>query len=822
MQSLFMQARRHARRAVVCFAIVFALSSGSASALPPLGNLTWSGSGTNGNWSTGSNWFGGNSPLTTGTYSLSFGGSTRISGTNDIGTINVNALSFTNSGSISPSTDVFTISGTTLSLVGATITSAAATNGVAYNGDTIASILTLTGSNKVTLGSNHPLSISGSMSGAGSMTYDGAVSSVTYVYLSGSNSYSGDTFITGGNVQTGIRTGSGSNNFAFGSGLVTVSGSGQLLVRNNSTVTNNILISGTGGTGNAMIGSFGTGGTTATVSGTVTLAADATIGTASSVTSDTTSKFVITGPVNLGSNTLTLRPDRSTNVDRLNVIQIDGIVSGSGSLLVNAQLAASRVILNGSNSYTGSTTINSGTLVVGNSSALGNNAALIVNTTGLDLNGFSATAGALSGSSTGVILSSVAGAARLTTTSTSNSTYAGSILDGGGTVGLTKAGSGALSLTGSNNYSGSTIINGGVLGLDGANAIGGSGDVTFGGGTLRYSASNTTDLSSRVKNSGSAVSIDTNGQAVTFASGLANTNTGGLTKLGAGTLTLTASNAYTGTTTVSAGVLQLGSGGTTGSIAGNVSNNASLVFNRSNAVTYAGVVSGSGSLTKQGTGSLNLTGTSSYTGATNVDVSSLFVNGQLGNTAVTVASGALLGGNGTILGGVTVLAGGTLSPGNSPGILHVGSLQLNAASTTIMEVTGTASALFDQVVSASSVAYGGLLDIIISGSYANNTSFKLFDFASESGDFTSLGLSGSGPYASLQFGALGAGGYGADAWVTDWTTPGVPNGQRLVFYESTGTLVVVPEPSTYALLACGAGVIGLLHRRKRRQASPQA
>ena len=66
---------------------------------------------------------------------------------------------------------------------------------------------------------------------------------------------------------------------------------------------------------------------------------------------------------------------------------------------------------------------------------------------------------------------------------------------------------------------------------------------------------------------------------------------------------------------------------------------------------------------------------------------------------------------------------------------------------------------------------------------------------------------GSGPFAGLTFGAMGTGGYGADAWVSDWTTPTAPDGQRLVFFQNNGTLVVVPEPSTYAMalagLACG-------------------
>ncbi len=61
---------------------------------------------------------------------------------------------------------------------------------------------------------------------------------------------------------------------------------------------------------------------------------------------------------------------------------------------------------------------------------------------------------------------------------------------------------------------------------------------------------------------------------------------------------LTGANTYTGGTTISAGTLQIGNGGTTGSVAGDIVDNGALVFNRSNALTYAGVISGTGTLTK--------------------------------------------------------------------------------------------------------------------------------------------------------------------------------------------------------------------------------
>jgi len=104
-------------------------------------------------------------------------------------------------------------------------------------------------------------------------------------------------------------------------------------------------------------------------------------------------------------------------------------------------------------------------------------------------------------------------------------------------------------------------LNAGTLVLGHANAIGSAGTISFGGGTLRSSASNSTDYSARFSNAASQqYAVDTNGQSVTFAAALSSAG-GSFTKLGAGTLTLSGANAYTGTTTVSAGSFQVGSSG---------------------------------------------------------------------------------------------------------------------------------------------------------------------------------------------------------------------------------------------------------------------
>lgn len=112
---------------------------------------------------------------------------------------------------------------------------------------------------------------------------------------------------------------------------------------------------------------------------------------------------------------------------------------------------------------------------------------------------------------------------------------------------------------------------------------------------------------------------------------------GSLTLSGGGTLVLTGTNTYTGGTTINASTLQLGDGGTSGSIVGNVTDNGSLVFDRSDAVTFGGVVSGAGSLTQAGTGTLTLTGTNAYSGGTNIKSGVLQISSDA-NLGATIGS----------------------------------------------------------------------------------------------------------------------------------------------------------------------------------------
>jgi autotransporter-associated beta strand protein len=216
---------------------------------------------------------------------------------------------------------------------------------------------------------------------------------------------------------------------------------------------------------------------------------------------------------------------------------------------------------------------------------------------------------------------------------------------------LSKNGSGTLVLgnTG-NSYSYGTTLNGGVLNF--ANGTlpfsSSSPNIWFYGGTLQWASGNSQDVSTGIApiSSGYAAMIDTNGNPVTFADDLS--GGGGLVKLGANTLTLAASNTYSGGTTISAGTLQLGDGqNNNGSVQGNIFNQSALVFANPSPQTYAGVISGSGNLTMTGPNTLILTASNTYSGGTTIASGTLQLgdgstsNGYVQNN-VTVNNGAVL------------------------------------------------------------------------------------------------------------------------------------------------------------------------------------
>ncbi|MGJ7533383.1 MULTISPECIES: autotransporter outer membrane beta-barrel domain-containing protein [unclassified Variovorax] len=213
----------------------------------------------------------------------------------------------------------------------------------------------------------------------------------------------------------------------------------------------------------------------------------------------------------------------------------------------------------------------------------------------------------------------------------------------------------------------SATVNGGTLIL-GADASTYTGSMTVGsGGVLQSSAQ-------------FAPAAITDNGLVRFAqpdnatyAGLVS-GTGGIEKTGAGTLTLTQDQAFTGTTTISAGVLQLGSGGTTGSVKGDIVDNATLTIQRSNALTLSGTISGSGALVQAGTGTTILTADNSYEGGTVISAGTL----QLGNGGTT---GSIVG---NVLNNATLVINRSDALTLSGTISGTGSLVKEGAGTTTL------------------------------------------------------------------------------------------------------------------------------------------
>jgi autotransporter-associated beta strand protein len=149
--------------------------------------------------------------------------------------------------------------------------------------------------------------------------------------------------------------------------------------------------------------------------------------------------------------------------------------------------------------------------------------------------------------------------------------------------GLIKTGNGTMTLSAANTYTGTTTINAGVLALNHPDALGGGGIVTFTGGTLQYDISNTFQFGGLIENSTSAIRINTNGFTIGYSQTMDPTNVAGLTKLGSGTLNLTALNSYSGATNINAGTLGfIGSGTISTASTINVNNGTRLYFGRSN------------------------------------------------------------------------------------------------------------------------------------------------------------------------------------------------------------------------------------------------
>ncbi len=341
----------------------------------------------------------------------------------------------------------------------------------------------------------------------------------------------------------------------------------------------------------------------------------------------------------------------------------------------------------------------------------------------------------------------------------------GNILTWSGVIsgdgGLTKVGAGTLILAGTNTYAGGTLIDGGTLGI-GANGALGSGGVTMQPGTiLQFEASGIALENAIALNANPTIDTGSNMDAI---SGVIS-GSGGLTKIGSGTLILAGENTYAGGTLLDVGTLGIASNGALGAGALAMAPGTILQFEAdgltlpnaivlnadptidtgSNTDTISGVISGSGSLDKIGSGTLILTAANTYSGPTDVQEGTLGLRGSLAST-VTVESGATLGGPGTV-GGLIANSGATVAPGVlSPYATFTVTGEASFAAGSNFAVNINSAGQNDKLVTTGTTTLSGGKVAVngASGTYLPSTRYTLMTAEGGlSGTFSSLSSSGN-------------------------------------------------------------------------------
>lgn len=641
-----------------------------------------------------------------------------------------------------------------------------------------------------------------------------------------------------------IRNSAGSSNAAAGPVVLTLNAAGSGNISNSGSFSDGTggilaLVIDSEGTGTVSMGGgtysggttvkrgvFQSGGNLGT--GAVTLgdsgSADARIHLTGTATSNITVQGATTGLVALSGSgadyqgSITLNRDLSVGSTGSNqVITISGVISGTGNLTIGRLFPTGAtnptVTLSGANTYTGKTNIESATVIVssfnsvvgGTASSslgapvtvangtisLGKNAVTTLRYTGAGettdrvLNLAGATAGgSLEQAGTGLLKFT----SNLTATGSGNKTLtllgstagtgeiSGAIVNSTGTTAVTKTGGGTWRLSGLNSYTGVNSITGGVLEVvhlangGEVSSLGqtsnAASSLSLNGGTLRYVGTGASTDRRFTIASALGATLDASGTgAVSFTNTTSPSQTGSTTSR---TLTLTGTN--TDANTLAANLANAGMTGIT-------------------------------SLTKDGAGRWVLTGATTYTGATAINGGTLQVNGSLAAGSAVALNAATLGGTGTVNGLVTTAGTDSMiAPGTSAGTLSLAG-GLNAA----------AGATFDFELGTSS----DLLSLG-SGTFTGSTAAGGLRF-----NFTGTpGLAAGNPYTLLTFGLASGLNY------SDLVANVTPAGYQLDGGFGTGGFLInadslqvqfaaVPEPSSWALLAGGVAMLGVVLRRRK-------
>jgi autotransporter-associated beta strand protein len=796
---------------------LFLLAAGSSLlAISSASAQSWDGS-SSGAWLDGTNWGGdvaagstASSDTDIAVFNVNANNTIGINMTTTGGNYYLGAIDNTNSAArtitnTSGTTGILTLNSATVNSVANTIIRNSTGGSLTIRNDNTSGTLGLAlagSSNVIQITSNGAVTINSNISGSGGITRQGA--GTAFLNLTGNNSYTGVTAITAGAIAISSNNALGSS--AAGANNTTIAATGatngpRLLISGTISSAENITLTGTTEQ-NQYIGAIINTANTNTLSGNITL--DGSAGLKISATGGTLN---LTGNITQQTgktNALVLQPLAGTAVINVsNAIAING-----GELLIvgaNGTAGALATLSGVSGSGIGQTTIGQrATLRLGVSNALNTSQNLIVSYGGtaagedmatFDLRGFNQTINALNG--TGGSANASTNANRVVTNGAASGTSIFTVGNGGGSgtfngqinngatasIQLIKTGAGNQTLNDTNSYTGGTRIDGGTLTLGHAtNTLADTGAVNVNGGTLAL-----------------------------------------------------------GTRTDTVGAVTLTSGNITGSGTGALTGTGSAYDVRSGSVSA--ILGGSVGLTKSTAGTVTLTGTNTYSGATQINAGTLAVNGggSINNSAVTVNGGTFLynssvaysGGltftSGTIagtnltgsLGNQIIGAGKTISPGNSPGTMATtdqtwandGSYlwEINNITGTVgtdpgwdflsgtgaLSITATSVNPFDILIT--SLTLGNLAGNAVNFNNASNYNWMIADFSSISGfdvsDFSLL----TGGFSNTFTGNFGIslGGVGA-----------VPGDSSQIYL----TYTAIPEPG--AALIGSLGLLALLRRRR--------
>ncbi|BDV36763.1 hypothetical protein DSM21852_00160 [Methylocystis bryophila] len=559
----------------------------------------------------------------------------------------------------------------------------------------------------------YSLSLSGGISGAGGFAKQGG----GVLILNGASAYQGATDVGAGTLRAGgsgvfaptsaftVSTGATLDLNGFNQTIGSLAGPGAVTL---GTAT---LTTGGDGTSSIFSGAIsGAGGLVKTGAGTFTLTG------ANSYTGGTT---ISSGTLQIGDGGTTgsiagnVTNNGTLAFYRSDSVTFGGVISGAGAL---SQFGSGTLILTAANSYTGGTTITSGVLQAAANGSIGSGSVT------LDGGAFQVGNNGLAFANHFVL---DAGAANTIDTQAFSLSLSGGVSGAGG---FAKQGAGVLTLSGASLYTGATSVGAGTLRAGAAGAFAPASAFTVGSGaTLDLNGFNQTigSLSGPGAVTLGAATLTTGGDGTSSLFSGAISGAGGLVKTGTGAFTLTGANSYTGGTTISSGILQIGNGGTTGSIAGDVTNNGTLAFHRSDSVTFGGVISGAGALSQLGSGTLILTAANSYTGGTTISSGTL----QIGDGGTTGSIAGNVTNNGTLAfyRSDSVTFGGVISGAGALSQFGSGTLILTAANSFTGGVTlsgGTTAAPTTIGVSNSGALGSGALSL---GKAASDVTTLLFN-----------------------------------------------------------------------------------------------